>query len=899
MEERREPDKAFTRWKETEYLITGNTLEAVKRALFLARRGNGVLLAAEETFLAADIGGTLNCSEGSGWEAFFPDFIWENGCLHPDRYKKYLERLCTEAGVSFCYGLFFVEVVPAEVLSGRQPADVSEKTVAEDMGPGVLRVRFASKGGLFEVVCSHLERFESLDHSVKGSQKEGVPETGQASYAAWITDEESGTNKILRAPFNWDPVKTEAENLLVGRSSLFSAFEAAKAGNPALSLGRFALQAEKTLCTSAAVRQTHYDVAVAGGGTSGAMAALYAARGGAKTVLIEPQYDLGGTSTLGGVSTYWFGNRYKDVEEADREVDRLHRKYGIQRRPGLWSGYDDFHAGVRGYVLLKLCLEAGVAVMLGQIVYDVVKEGDRVCGVICTGAEGKRLISASLVIDATGDGDLAYFAGARTVYGSEQECFTYWASLAQYSDPHGYRNNFSSMVMVSDPEDMTRFAVLGRQRGEETFDHGAYVSARESRHIIGKRVIDLRDLCTFRTYEDGIYTCFSNYDPKGKLEADMVYCGYLPPQMQMQVPLSALMATDREGCTVKGLYVAGKAVSATHNAFPGLRMQPDLMHQGAVLGLLAARAAERDCLVEELDAGARKRWIKEITGDGLTLPGRLKYEDGDERSPDYEFYAEQVTGEDRTHWIDVPFTYEETNVSPMLVLVCGDSGRVLPCIRSRIRKLEDEPGEKNGLTVKALKRLALFHGCDDYVLELERDIMERLEAAPGLLQREGSTMCAQLLPDHGVMPEIVYDLNLLSMSDSLSMEPFYRVFRLLKKEERDYADIRKGTYSYMECFAWAAKKSRRPEFIPLLKELAEFPEFKEAVREEAQVSLMAERLQILLCLIYKALAELGAEEGWTGLETLCAAGSLAVRKSAELGKKAAEFRESGSNEKIW
>ena len=68
------------------------------------------------------------------------------------------------------------------------------------------------------------------------------------------------------------------------------------------------------------------------------------------------------------------------MEEIDRETDRIERKLGIRRGPGLWSEHDDFHAGVRGYVLLKLCLDAGVVVVFGQIAYDVVKEGKRVCG---------------------------------------------------------------------------------------------------------------------------------------------------------------------------------------------------------------------------------------------------------------------------------------------------------------------------------------------------------------------------------------------------------------------------------------------------------------------------------------------------------------------------------------
>ena len=123
---------------------------------------------------------------------------------------------------------------------------------------------------------------------------------------------------------------------------------------------------------------------VVGGGTAGALAALHAARGGARTVIIEQQYVLGGTSTVGGVSTYWFGNRYRDVREIDRETDRYMEWLGLPRRQGIWSDDDDFHPGVRAWVLQRLCLEAGVQIYYGQICY----------GAVCSEeAEGRRIHS--------------------------------------------------------------------------------------------------------------------------------------------------------------------------------------------------------------------------------------------------------------------------------------------------------------------------------------------------------------------------------------------------------------------------------------------------------------------------------------------------------------------------
>ena len=63
--------------------------------------------------------------------------------------------------------------------------------------------------------------------------------------------------------------------------------------------------------------------------------------------MIEPNYELGGTGTVGGVNTYWFGERFADVQEIDNEIERIYRKLGLNRKAGIWSGHDDFHGGPR------------------------------------------------------------------------------------------------------------------------------------------------------------------------------------------------------------------------------------------------------------------------------------------------------------------------------------------------------------------------------------------------------------------------------------------------------------------------------------------------------------------------------------------------------------------------
>ena len=883
---------------ETEYLVAGEGMAALREAGRLAGEGKKVLLASAASCLAEDICGTNRYrSPQIGEELLGEGFT-------PDSYQLSLEENCEKLGITLLYCVRYVD---------KQP--VNGKTL----------VRFAAKGGLFGILCGEFaDRRESAQDC---SYIALVTEKGKPGFGLFEISAEVGENTDQAGA---DAATATARRLYACRRELIRSFLEKRKENPDLYLGRFARRGfggkaarresgeetgikearrvfpkgqnrfgrygflelpEKKAAVSAG--QESCDLVVAGGGTAGVMAAIHAAKGGLRTVLIEPNYDLGGTQTAGGVSTYWFGHRFSDVREMDGLVDGLCTRCGVRKRQGIWSGRDDFHAGIRSFVYLKCCLEAGVKVVFGQIAYDAFYEertGGRI-GVVTAGDVGNRVYFAEAVIDATGDGDLAVALGAAGCYGSKQDLITYWASLAQYTSPDAYRNNFSSMLFAEDPFDYTRFIRLGRKRGEEKFDHGSYVSMRESRHIRGMAEVSLKDLITYRTWEDALYTCYSNYDPKGKLDADMVYCGVLPPQVSIQIPLSALLPVDGKGRRIEGLYVAGKAISATHNVFPSIRMQPDLMHQGAVLGGLLAKALSEGTVPERMDPEKRREFLLACSDDPLTLPeNRLTAEE----------CAKRVTVKSRSQWVDVPFEWEETGSFETLGLIAAEPEEVRPVLR---RRLEQETEEE---TREMLIGYALWHGMDDWTQELCSALCRKIRAADGLPERAGSTMCAQLLPDHGVMPELAYQLNQLGWSGKdCVLEPFALVLDRLENGERDYRTIQKGIYHYIEAFAYAAAHNPQKGFIPMLKRLLKLPELERSLTDMDSVDLMTERYQILVFILNRALALLGEEEGRDGLRRLTALSNMAVSGSARMTlerlktEERTGFPTEGIRKKVW
>lgn len=172
------------------------------------------------------------------------------------------------------------------------------------------------------------------------------------------------------------------------------------------------------------------DVLVVGGGPAGSMAAIAAAREGAKTILLERTYTLGGTFTNGLVS--WVPVDKMGAMEVYHEdkpvqsglitelIERLYTVGGaykvedVLRDPPVakFSIYNQTDPELAKVMLQQMAVEAGVKLLYGTLVVDVIKEGDKVVGVIFENKSGRQAVKAKVVIDASGDGDVAAFAGA-------------------------------------------------------------------------------------------------------------------------------------------------------------------------------------------------------------------------------------------------------------------------------------------------------------------------------------------------------------------------------------------------------------------------------------------------------------------------------------------------------
>ncbi len=165
-----------------------------------------------------------------------------------------------------------------------------------------------------------------------------------------------------------------------------------------------------------------YDVIVAGGGPAAIGAALGAAVNGARTLILEARSQFGGTAT----AAMWMEINFifKDNAETDRGgvhtilIDAI-RSHGpdasrpAKRNPNApgSGGNLNVHPEYLKKVLFDLFEQHDIDYQLYGPVVDVVKEGNRVTGVVVAAKEGRVTYRGRTVIDATGDGDVAYLAG--------------------------------------------------------------------------------------------------------------------------------------------------------------------------------------------------------------------------------------------------------------------------------------------------------------------------------------------------------------------------------------------------------------------------------------------------------------------------------------------------------
>jgi flavin-dependent dehydrogenase len=606
------------------------------------------------------------------------------------------------------------------------------------------------------------------------------------------------------------------------------------------------------------------DICVAGGGTSGAVAGIFVAREGAGAVVVDMNPVLGGTGTIGGVHTHWMSSESSINDEIDEQVKALGKRLRIPEHYPVdlridaqgneieWFRDYSWNKEVKAYVLYRMNRDLGVSIYTHCLLIGTLTEGDRVVGTVYATSHGLRCVRSEITIDATGDGDVAAFAGADYIFGTQRDRYTMWTSMAQYTSPDNTLNNFTSPADVSDLFDYTRFVLASRRRSRaRAYDHVEYVAPRETRHILGDYMVTLRDQLLQKSYPDTVAVFYSNYDLRGKAFADIVLFGLMPPNLDMEIPYRALLPRALEN-----IIISGKAYSITHDALSSARMQRDMQQLGACVAIASVIALQEGMPLRSVPPERIRKRLSEL---GL-LPPRICNRSDATPSPNWQEIIDNLRGDEPMEWLLMGYWERLTSVSPIVSICYADPAAVVPLL---LRAHSQAKGDKRLL----LARLLLWHrhnaGLDDVI----RAVYQELDEAYPLPQRKGDIYWTTGSPEQGIMPEVLYLLYPMARCKSDKVfSVISDLVSLIRLSDRDYTDLRKGSYDYIDCVAYIAERQADPVYIPLLDGLLALPEFSNTIETGGFTpDHMSERIAYLGFSLYRALARCGSKNGLLGL----------------------------------
>ena len=404
-----------------------------------------------------------------------------------------------------------------------------------------------------------------------------------------------------------------------------------------------------------------YDVIVVGSGSAGSAAAISAGRQGARTLLIDRLGFMGGTSTAVLDTFYAF---YTPGAEPRRVVgglgwevvERLTDSGLAFERPNTYGAGTGVTYDQEALKLLweQLAEDAGVDLLLHTWATGAGLSDGRINSIRIWNKGGERVIAGDVIVDASGDADVAAMAGvpydnaqatgkvqslstlfklanvdvARAASVPKAELWSLMreaATSGEYALPRiegsWHRTPFAGIVLVhmtripnvdaTDPEQLTRAEVDGRRQVREYsrflrdrvpgFEEAVVVATspaigvRESRRVHGDYRLTREDVLGARRFDDEVALCgapIEDHHAGGDTE-----WRYVGDSGVYGVPYRTLLPIG-----VEGLLVAGRCFSSTHDAHASARSMATCMAMGQAAGTAGALATAAGTTPRSLDA---------------------------------------------------------------------------------------------------------------------------------------------------------------------------------------------------------------------------------------------------------------------------------------------------------
>ncbi len=404
------------------------------------------------------------------------------------------------------------------------------------------------------------------------------------------------------------------------------------------------------------------DVLVVGGGPAGFSSSIASARCGAKTVLIESSGMIGGESTA-GLMSHWTGDVkgpiFDELIERTKETDEDYNFY----KDKILKGKYLINTEKLRLEMLEMLHEAGVEWHLFTFFSDAIVEDNKLKGIIVETKSGRYAIIAKVIIDATGDGDVSYRAGADYWIGRESDGAMQPMSImfkiggVDYSkaifpgefidhfeingksiqnigrevlpSPSGhvllYPNPLPGVVTVNmtnsinknglSPKEITDADLECRRQiphilnflkkyapgYENSFllTSAARIGVRETRHIKGLYIFNENDILEGKKFDDWIATKNWFFFDMHNISGPGL--DEAGKVYQKETNYFSMPYRSFVPEKIDGLLMAGRCISGTHVAHSAYRIMPICVNMGQGVGTAAAYCAKNDVNPRDAD----------------------------------------------------------------------------------------------------------------------------------------------------------------------------------------------------------------------------------------------------------------------------------------------------------
>ena len=355
----------------------------------------------------------------------------------------------------------------------------------------------------------------------------------------------------------------------------------------------------------------NYDVIVCGLGTAGSMAALMSAENGLSVLGIENFNCVGGTTTIGGIQSHYFGcpgGRYTEIDDKVSAFQNHYTRNQIESRK---------------YIVENLISEVGGELLYESSVIGVYIDNGDVKGVKVITPQGIFNFSCKVLMDCTGDAFIAHMAGCDSHLGRELDGLTQPYSMVSTTRNKmwvGHTNRDFGRVNQYNDEDLSNALIFSRsynmqeeRNSNHLMIHMPLIGVREGRHIVCEETVTMESILQGCKTKTPMFYSYADFDKHGwdnTFDGETLGDWCIGSNLNaynatIPVPYKSIIPKDLDG-----LLVPCRALDVDRDVASCVRMIIDMKKIGEVGADVATLAIKHNCRLRDIPYSELSKMLK-------------------------------------------------------------------------------------------------------------------------------------------------------------------------------------------------------------------------------------------------------------------------------------------------